>query len=50
MIDPAFLEEGRKLQAEVSPTNGRDVQAIVERMYKTPASVIERAKSILALR
>ena len=50
MIDPAFLEEGRKLQAEVSPTNGRDVQAIVENMYKTPAAVIGRAKSILGLR
>lgn len=50
MTDPTFLEEGRKLQAEISPTTGRDVQAIVERMYKTPASVIDRAKSILGPR
>jgi hypothetical protein len=48
MRDPAFLEEGRKLQAEISPTSGQDVQLIVERMYKTPTSVITRLKSILA--
>lgn len=48
MRDPAFLEEGRKLQAEISPTSGQDVQLIVERMYKTPTSVVTRLKSVLA--
>ena|SRR5882757_7494506 len=48
MRDPAFLEEGRKLQAEISATSGQDVQLIVERMYKTPTAVITRLKSVLA--
>ena len=47
MRDPAFLEEGRKLQAQISPTTGQDVQKIVERMYNTHPSIIERVKSML---
>jgi tripartite-type tricarboxylate transporter receptor subunit TctC len=48
MADPAFLDEGRKMQAEISPSTGEEVQKIVERLYATPRAVIARAKVLLS--
>ena len=47
MKDPALLEEGRTIQAEISPTSGEEVQKIITRLYATPKSVVERAKRLL---
>ena len=47
MKDPQFLEDGRTMQAEISPTRGEDVQAIIGKLYATPKPVVERAKSLL---
>jgi tripartite-type tricarboxylate transporter receptor subunit TctC len=47
MKDPQFLEEGRNMQGEISPTRGEDVQAIITKLYATPKSVVERAKTLL---
>jgi tripartite-type tricarboxylate transporter receptor subunit TctC len=47
MRDPAFLEEGRRIQAEISPTAGEEVQGIIARLYATPEAVVRRAKSLL---
>lgn len=48
MSDPAFLDESRKLQFEISPTSGDEVQKIVSRMYATPRAIVDRAKSLLS--
>ena len=45
--DPALLEEGRTIQAEISPTPGEEVQKIIARLYATPKPVVERAKKLL---
>jgi len=45
--DPALLEEGRLIQAEISPTPGEEVQKIIARLYATPRPVVERAKKLL---
>jgi tripartite-type tricarboxylate transporter receptor subunit TctC len=45
--DPALLEEGRAIQAEISPTPGEEVQKIITRLYATPKPVVERAKKLL---
>ena len=45
--DPALLEEGRAIQAEISPTPGEEVQKIIARLYATPKPVVERAKKLL---
>lgn len=50
MKDPAFLDEGRKMQAEISPTTGEEVQKIVARLYATPKTIVERAQSLLAVK
>jgi hypothetical protein len=47
MIDPEFLDEARKLQFEISPTAGAEVQKIVSKMYATPQAIVDRAKSLL---
>lgn len=46
--DAEFLEEGRKVQAEISPTSGAEVQRIVERMYATPRPIIERLQQMIS--
>ena len=45
--DPALIEEGRTIQAEISPTPGEEVQKIIGRLYATPKPVVERAKKLL---
>ena len=44
--DPAFLAEAEKTGLEIQLVEGAEVQKIVERMYETPASVLERVKKI----
>ena len=48
MKDPEFLAEAAKIQADVSPTTGEDVQKLVGRIYATPRPVIERVKKLFA--
>ena len=48
MKDPEFVAEAGKMQADVSPTTGEEVQNIVARMYATPRPVIERVKKYFA--
>jgi tripartite-type tricarboxylate transporter receptor subunit TctC len=47
MQDPDFRAEAAKIQADVAPTTGEDVQKLVERIYATPRPVIERIKKLL---
>jgi tripartite-type tricarboxylate transporter receptor subunit TctC len=44
MKDPEFLADAAKIQADVQPSTGEDVQKLVERIYATPRPVIERVK------
>ena len=48
MSDPEFLAEAAKIQADVAPTRGEEVQDIVGRIYATPRPVIERVKKYFA--
>jgi tripartite-type tricarboxylate transporter receptor subunit TctC len=45
--DPAFLTEATKMQLDVSPSSGEEVQAFVTRMYASPKVIVERAKEAL---
>jgi len=45
--DPAFRAEAERVQLDVSPSTGAEVQAFVARMYGSPPAVIERAKEAL---
>jgi tripartite-type tricarboxylate transporter receptor subunit TctC len=46
--DPAFIAEAQKIQAEILPTSGEDVQKLVTRLYASPKSVVARVKKFLA--
>jgi tripartite-type tricarboxylate transporter receptor subunit TctC len=48
MHDPQLLAEGAKMDLELSFVSGEDVQALVERLYRTPPDVIARAQAIVA--
>jgi hypothetical protein len=48
MTDPAFVAESKKIQAEILPTTGEDVQKLVAKLYGTPQQVVARVKKFLS--
>jgi tripartite-type tricarboxylate transporter receptor subunit TctC len=46
--DAEFRAESARMQADLAPSTGEDVQALVGRLYATPRPVIERAKKLFA--
>src|SRR6516165_390024 len=48
MQDGEFRAEAARIQADLAPTTGEDVQKLVARIYATPRSVVERVKKLLA--
>jgi tripartite-type tricarboxylate transporter receptor subunit TctC len=48
MQDPEFRAEAERIQADLAPTAGEDVQKLVTRLYATPRLVVERVKKLLA--
>jgi tripartite-type tricarboxylate transporter receptor subunit TctC len=46
--DAEFRAEAARMQADLAPTAGEEVQALVARIYATPRPVIERVKKLLA--
>jgi tripartite-type tricarboxylate transporter receptor subunit TctC len=45
--DPQFLADGEKLRISIAPLGGVEVQEVVKRLYATPKSFVERAKSVI---
>jgi len=48
MQDPEFRTEAGRIQADLAPSTGEEVQERVKRIYATPRPVIERVKKLLA--
>ena len=48
MKDPEFLADAAKIQADVQPTAGEEVQKLTMRLYQTPRPVVERVKKLFA--
>jgi tripartite-type tricarboxylate transporter receptor subunit TctC len=48
MADGDFRAEAARIQADVAPSTGEEVQKLVARIYATPRPVIERAKKLFA--
>ena len=48
MHDPQLIAEGARMNLELAFVPGADVQALVERLYRSPPAVIERAQAIVA--
>jgi hypothetical protein len=47
MRDPAFVADAAKLQLDVDPMSGGQVQALVGELGRTPADVVARVRGIL---
>jgi tripartite-type tricarboxylate transporter receptor subunit TctC len=48
MADKDFLSEADKLQLEVNPVSGEDVQKLVADVYATPPDIVAKAKAAAA--
>jgi tripartite-type tricarboxylate transporter receptor subunit TctC len=48
MHDPGLIADARKIDLELNYVSGEDVQALVERLYRSPPDVIARAQGIAA--
>jgi len=48
MQDPDFRAEAARVQTDLAPSTGEEVQRLVARIYATPRPVIERIKKVLA--
>ena len=48
MHDPQFIAEGAKIDMELNYVGGEEVQALIERLYKSAPEVISRAQAIAA--
>jgi tripartite-type tricarboxylate transporter receptor subunit TctC len=47
MADPAFVDEAAKLQFEVDPLRGEELQALVAQLASTPSAVVRRVRAAL---
>jgi tripartite-type tricarboxylate transporter receptor subunit TctC len=48
MKDPAFLEEAKRLDLEIMPIPGEELQTVVASIVNAPASVLDRIQTALA--
>jgi tripartite-type tricarboxylate transporter receptor subunit TctC len=44
MKDKDFLAEADKMQLEINPVSGEDVEKLVKEVYATPPDVVAKAK------
>ena len=44
LADKELLAEAGKMKLDIEPISGDDVQAMVAKLFATPAHIIERAK------
>jgi tripartite-type tricarboxylate transporter receptor subunit TctC len=48
MHDPALIADAKKIDLELNYVSGEDVQALIERLYRSPPDVMARAQAIAA--
>ena len=47
--DPDFLADAEKMQLEVHPVSGEDVQKLIAEIYRTPAGIAKKAAQLLTM-
>jgi tripartite-type tricarboxylate transporter receptor subunit TctC len=50
MSDPEFIADADKVQLEVNPVAGDEVQKLVAEIYQTPSAIAKKAAQILAVK
>jgi tripartite-type tricarboxylate transporter receptor subunit TctC len=46
MKDSAFLADAKQRGLDIEPTEGAEIQTLVEMLYKTPPAVVERVRTV----
>ena len=47
MKDPEYIAEARKLNLDVDPASGAEIDALLKRIYASPQAVIQRARKAI---
>ena len=47
MKDPQFLADAEKMKISITPLSGAKVQDLIEKLYATPKTVVDRAKAVI---
>jgi tripartite-type tricarboxylate transporter receptor subunit TctC len=47
MVDPQFLADAEKVKISITPLSGAKVQSLIEKLYATPKTVVDRAKAMI---
>jgi len=47
MKDPAFVADAARLQLEIDPMTGEEVQALVAQLSRTPPAIVTRVRAAL---
>jgi tripartite-type tricarboxylate transporter receptor subunit TctC len=47
MRDPAFLEEAKKLELEVAPVRGVEIEQLIKEIYATPPDIVQLAREAM---
>ena len=50
MRDPELLAEAQKIGIVIDPISGEELQALAEKIFATPAAVVEQAKHAMEYR
>ena len=50
MTDPELVAEARKINVDIAPTSGEDLQALIGKLYATPADVVAKARAAIAFK
>jgi hypothetical protein len=48
MHDPEFLADAKGRGLDIDPASGEEIQGLVEQLYATPPSIVERLRAIFA--
>ena len=46
MTDAAFVAEAKKLRIAIEPTRGAEIQALLEKIARSPKSVLQKAEQV----
>jgi tripartite-type tricarboxylate transporter receptor subunit TctC len=47
MVDPQFLADTEKVKISITPLSGAKVQSLIDKLYATPKTVVDRAKAMI---
>lgn len=46
--DPALIEDAKKQRLEIAPSSGKDVEDLVNSVYATPTTMVEKVKQVVS--